>query len=552
MSDPEARVKNRILLFAGFVVIILSLLVVRLFQIQLIKGRTYARAAADQRMMNLPLDLSRGQIYDINMIPLTGRSTVNSLVVFPAIVDDKEKTARLIADIGDLSYAKAISMLERETQPFKVNIDKKGSFQSIGIDVKGVMPITDLLRYDKDSKARHLIGYIDQKDRMGRAGLEKLYHYYLSGQSEISVAAMVDGSKRLIPGLGYRVKAGREQIKSYDLQLTLDYHIQKVVEQVMDRNSIDGAVVVLDVKSGGVAAMASRPDYRQDQVERYLDGTRGELLNKAFQPYNLGSVFKTVVAASVLEHGLVTQFEKLYCPGYTHIGDLQIKCSSFEEGGHGDLNIYGAYARSCNTFFIEMGQRVGGNAIIEMAKRFGFGQATGINQYEEHDGYLPNLQRYHPADVANMSIGQGSMLVTPLQVADMTNTIANNGVRKKPYVVKAFLDNRGRAISAAEDQRPERIISPFIAMEIRRMMEETVDSGTGKKAAITGLGGSAGKTGSAQTGQKNGDREVIHAWFTGFVPRISPRYVITVFAENGRSGGDVAAPIFAEIASQIL
>ncbi|MBA1336918.1 MAG: Cell division protein FtsI [Peptidoglycan synthetase] [Firmicutes bacterium] len=550
--DNGKRINRRILFFACVLVLMLSLLILRLFYIQIIEGKGYAKRAASQRMLDLPLDVSRGQIYDRNMIPLTGRTVVNSLVVFPAIVDDKDTAARLISEITNLSDRDAVLLLEGDSRPIKLSIADGKEDRTIPEEVKGLMIVKDVVRYDDDSVARHLIGYVDGTDRIGRAGLEKLYHYYLAGQRDVSIAAMVDGSKRLIPGLGYKARVNSEDIEYYNLALTIDYHIQRVVEEVMDKKRINGAVVVLDVGSGEVLAMASRPDYRQDSVGDYLDGKNGELLNKAIQQYNLGSIFKIVVTAALLERNLVNPFEKVYCPGYTYVGDIQVKCSSFEDGGHGELNIYEAFARSCNTFYIEMGKRVGGEAIIRLAQEFGYGSITGINPFEEQPGLLPDINQVYKADIGNLSIGQGKILVTPIQVADMTNTIANNGIRKVPTVVKGLVSENGKLIQAAEKTKPEQIISPFVAMEIRKMMEMVVEEGTGKAAAIEGWEGSAGKTSSAQTGQRIGESEIVHAWFTGYVPKVRPKYVITVMAENGKSGGSVAAPVFRDIAQGIL
>ena len=223
----------------------------------------------------------------------------------------------------------------------------------------------------------------------------------------MTVAAMVDGSKRLIPGLGYKLISGSHRVGNRHLQLTIDYHIQRAVEEVMDELGIEGAVVVLDAESGEVAAMASRPNYAQGNVGDYLDGQRGELLNKAFQQYNLGSIFKTVVAAAALEDTLINPFDTVNCPGYIEMGELHIKCSSYDIGGHGDVDMFGAYAKSCNTFFIEIGQRVGGERIIEMAERFGLGEIVGLNPLEEQPGLIPSDRKLYKSDVCNISIGQG-------------------------------------------------------------------------------------------------------------------------------------------------
>jgi peptidoglycan glycosyltransferase/penicillin-binding protein 2 len=551
MSDEQKVTVARAVFTAVAIILILLVLTLRLFQIQIIQGKSYSIRATNQRMLNLPLDFSRGQFYDANLIPLTGRERVDSLVVFPALIEDKDKAALMIAGMTGMEYKDALAGLQKASSPYKLPLKETREKENAG-EGRGIMVIRDIERYDTMSRARHLIGYIDKRDKVGRAGLERLYEGYLTGDGEVSVAAMIDGSKRLIPGLGYKLVDGGRKDKRYDIQLTIDYHIQKKVEEVLDEYGIEGAAVVLDVEKGGVLAMASRPDYGQGNVERYLDGQRGELLNKALQQYNLGSIFKTVVAAAVLEDNLVNPFETVNCPGYIQVGDLQVKCSSYDSGGHGDLNIYQAYAQSCNTFFIEMGQRVGGERIIQLARAFGLGEIAGINPLEEQGGLLPPDKGLHKSDVCNISIGQGDILVTPLQVAAMTNTIANNGVDKSPYVVKGLIDDTGKTTVINPPLKPRRVISAFVATEIRRMMEMVVEDGTGSRAELPGPAKTAGKTSSAQTGQRSNGQDVVHAWFTGYTPRIFPKYVITVMAENGKSGGSVAAPVFRDIAQRLL
>jgi penicillin-binding protein 2 len=551
MSVERGRINKRAILTGCVVLALLMLLTGRLFQLQIINGREYSKRAANQRMLYLPLDFSRGQFYDVNMIPLTGRETVDSLVVFPALVEDKAEAAAIIAESTGIDYKEALEELRKATEPYRITLSRTAEGTS-GIGCRGIMVVKDIERYDSKSIARHLIGYIGRSDKKGRSGLERLYEDYLSSGGEMTVAAMVDGSKRLIPGLGYKLVDGGQSGQGYCLQLTIDYHIQKAVEEVIDESGIQGAVVVLDVDTGGVLAMASRPNYGQGNVEEYLDGQRGELLNKAFQQYNLGSIFKTVVAAAALEDSTVNPFDTVKCSGYIEVGNLRIKCSSYDEGGHGVLDVFNAYAKSCNVFFIEMGQKIGGERIIEMAERFGLGSITGVNSLEEQEGLLPQKNKIHRPDLCNISIGQGDILVTPLQVAVMTNTIANNGIYKKPYVVKGFIDSSSRITGVEPPGKPDMVISPFVAMEIRKMMEMVVDDGTGTMAALPSFGGVAGKTSSAQTGQRIDGREVLHAWFTGYVPRMYPKYVITVLAENGRSGGSVAAPVFKSIAQRIM
>lgn len=549
----KGRTRNQLrVLFVGCIILFLMIfLVVRLFHIQVVLGKGYSQRATKQRMLNLPLDFSRGQVYDANMIPLTGRRVIERLLVFPDLVKNTPEVAAVIAKLTDGEQGDALRGPTSVPLSYKLSSDSYTE-ESDRYGMRGIMIVEDLERYNSESVARHLIGYIDKSDNIGRSGLERLYEDFLSGNDKIVVAAMVDGYKRLIPGLGYKlIEAGREKGGKH-LQLTIDYHIQKAVEEIMDEFKTEGAVVVLDVESGNVAAMASRPNYGQGNVEEYLGGQKGELLNKAFQQYNLGSIFKTVIAAAALENGYISPYETINCPGYVEEGDLYIRCSSYGIGGHGMINMFDAYAKSCNTFFIKTGQNIGGEKIMEMARRFGLGDITGVNPIEEQPGLIPIDRKLYKSDLCNISIGQGDIMVTPLQVAVMTGIVANNGVLKPPAVVKSVIDKSGNITAFTLPEGPKGVISPFVAMELRKMMEMVVDQGTGTLAALPEYGDTAGKTGSAQTGQRIHDEEVIHGWFTGYVPRHSPKYVITVLVENGKSGGKIAAPVFKRIAQRIM
>ena len=180
-----------------------------------------------------------------------------------------------------------------------------------------------------------------------------------------------------------------------------------------------------------------------------------------------------------------------------------------------------------------------------MARRFGLGSIVGLNPMEEQAGRY--TEEALQVRLRLISIGQGDIPSLAAGGCD-DRYIANNGF-KKPYVVKDWLTVRQKNCRGTAGPK---IISPFVAMEIRKMMEMVVDDGTGTMAALPGFGGAAGKTSSAQTGQRMNGREVLHAWFTGYVPRLYPKYVITVLVENGRSGGGVAAPVFRDIARRIM
>lgn len=316
----------------------------------------------------------------------------------------------------------------------------------------------------------------------------------------------------------------------------------------MLKNKVTGAVVVEDVNTGDIAALASKPDYNQDFVEDYLDSPGNELFNRAIAAYNLGSVFKIIDTAALLENGMQVNND-FFCTGSVKAGNNTFKCSSLN--GHGYVDLETAFALSCNSYFITMGSEIGYKKLVGMAELFGLGKYTGIRDQGigESKGKLPSADSYYsPGDIANLSIGQGVLMATPLQAADIAATIANGGIKNRVNIVDSVVDRDGNKIRDMRIKEGHRIIQKETADRIKQLMEAVSDFGTGTAARLDLYGGAAGKTGSAETGNK----DVVHAWFAGYFPRKAPRYSIAVLVENGQYGGKVAAPIFAEIAEAIM
>lgn len=228
------------------------------------------------------------------------------------------------------------------------------------------------------------------------------------------------------------------------------------------------------------------------------------------------------------------------------INNLKISCH--EKKGHGVLDLLQGFAQSCNPTFITVGSKLGGKTLLQYSLKFGLGETTGIGLPEERKGNLPLSQNLYSGDVANLSIGQGFLEVTPLQAAVMLSTIVNDGKRVQPTLLKKIVDGQGKVIKKAKSKREITVVSPQTAAQVRLMLEAVTQTGTGRGAYVAEIG-SAGKTGSAQTGQsdKKGE-ELSHAWFVGYAPtKEKPRWVISIFIEEGKSGGGVAAPVFKEI-----
>ena len=464
----------------------LCLLSVRIGFIMLVQGEQLSAAAVEQRTGRTEVGALRGFIYDRNMIPLTENN--RSLV---AVQDGK--------------------------------------------------PVYGGGRYRAGGLLSHVIGYVSA-DGSG-SGIEGAFDEILAETVENTVSYMKDVHNNVLEDtLKLHNTGGYSGIR-----LTVDYHIQQIAEAAMDAAGISGAVVVVDAKSGEIAAMASRPNFEQDRVAAYLDSENGELLNRAVSAYNAGSVFKIAVAAAALEERLSEEMT-FVCTGALEIDGMEFVCHKAE--GHGTLTLTEAVAYSCNCAFYQIGQLLGGAPLAYWARELGFGQKVlRVNGLSEQAGNMPALENAVPRTIANVSIGQGDVLVTPLQIADMLCTILNGGERLQLSLIKGIVDAQGDSA----DLKPVslgRVLSVSTAQKLCSMLAEAVDYGTGTGAQPENMQ-VAGKTGSAQTGWMQNGELMTHGWFAGYFPRENPRYVCVVLAENGGTGSDSACPVFREISRQM-
>ena len=338
-----------------------------------------------------------------------------------------------------------------------------------------------------------MIGYLNKADGVGQTGIERSYDDILNLNTKSSIGIVTDAKENFVTGLGYRFINPLNHEKLH-VKLTLNYHIQKIAENAMDTRNLKGAVVIQNVLNGDIVSMVSKPDFDPDKIDEYLESPDKELFNRAVASYNLGSIFKTIVLASAyLENK--TPPSDFYCPGYLMLGNKEFKCSSYAAGGHGFVDVKKAFASSCNSYFIELGINTGIENILDTAKKFGLGSFTGINEQgiDESFGYLPKLDKYYThGDIANISIGQGDILATPLQVSNIIATIANGGIKNTVNIVDSIVDSEGNTVEKIKKQKGERILSKEICDNIKSFMEEVTINGTGTNANLDAYGG-AGK-----------------------------------------------------------
>lgn len=542
--------KKRLKILGISFIMIYSLLLCRLFYIQVYMGKNYSEKAVRQRMVYIPVSTNRGIIYDRNMIPITDREIRKVVIAYPAYVYDKNAAIQTISKACGIEPKTVEKKMDgpADTVEFICGVEQNEYLSLIESGrIKGVIVVEKRLRYGDSNIARHVVGYIGKTEKSGQMGVEKSMNSYLESVGSDSIAAVVDSSKNIIRGLGFRKVEAAKDGTNYSIKLTLDYHIQNIIEKALEDNNVQGSIVVMDIKNGDILGMASKPDFDQGNVEKYLESSGNELINKSVWQFDLGSVFKTVVAAAAIEGNFFIGEEKNKCEGYVDTGSSKIKCSTHKTHEGREIDMKEAFALSCNSYFIKLGTIVGAEKILSIAEKLGFGQKLCFTIPEEKAGYLPSSKE---EGIGNISIGQGKIQATPLQITSMMATIANNGIRNDPELVDSLITERGLTVKKLERSRPQIVLSPVTSKLLKEMLHEVTLTGTGKQANMEEYGGSCGKTSSAETGINEG--EVVHGWFAGFVPYKKPQYAITVFIYNGRSGGGAAAPIFKEVASEIL
>lgn len=542
--------KKRMRIIGLSFILVYVLLLCRLFYIQVYMGKNYSERAVRQRMVYIPISTNRGIIYDRNMIPITDRDIKKVVIAYPAFVYDKEAAVETISKACGIPMEYVEEKMEgsQDTVEFICEIEQNDYLSFIDSGrIKGVITIEKRLRYSDDNIARHVVGYIGKTDKIGHMGIEKSMNSYLESSGSDSIAAVVDSGKNIIRGLGFRKVEAPKDGTNYSIKLTIDYHIQKIIEDIMEDNEIQGSIVVMDVRSGDILGMASKPDFDQYNLEKSIKGSGNELINKSIWQFDLGSIFKTVVAAAALQENFACLEDKYICQGYLDVGNNRIKCSTHKSHENREIDMKEAFSLSCNSAYIQIGTKIGAAKILEMAEQLGFGQKLCFTIPEEKTGYIPEIQE---DGIGNISIGQGKIQVTPLQVTSMMATIANNGIRNDPQLVESLITEKGLTVKKLERSRPQIVLNPITSKILKDMLHDVTVNGTGKQANMEEYGGSCGKTSSAQTGIDEG--EVVHGWFAGFVPYEKPMYAITVFIYNGRSGGGAAAPIFKEAATEIL
>jgi penicillin-binding protein 2 len=563
----EAFLKKHklILVFFIFLFICLSL---RLFYLQIVRGSSYRKVSEQQRIHNTYERAPRGVIYSADNAVLAENEFSYVALFYPfeqRWIPSDESISELNKILGrNVKFAAGkkwrngifVKLADNITieEMFKIK-EKRLILKDISV-IKRPHRI-----YYYSEVVSHIIGYISEMrageieelseqgykigDYIGRGGIEQFYDKYLQGTD--------GGWQTEVNAKGYKVKSFKYVPPKIGASVysTVDLKLQKAAYDALKNSSTGrGAAVVLDTKTGAVKALVSCPGFDANKVGTkdfgiYLKDKKLSLFNRSLQAlYPPGSVFKIITFAAAVELLNVDAEKTTRCNGSFELGDSCYSC--WYKPGHGEMNLISAMAQSCNIYFYQLGLKLGIKNLEKYAKKFYLGQKTGIDLPNEKRGFIPSPEwkklkskvSWLQGDTVILSIGQGALWVTPLQMAYIMSAVANRGIYHKPYIVDRVVDFNGNEVYKHVLECGGRTDLPDRTWDLlHKALLEAVENGTGRRSRLSGIK-IAGKTGTAQNPHGKD-----HAWFISYAPADSPEVAIAVIVENGGGGGLNAVPV---------
>lgn len=586
--SASPALKKRFIIASLAALGIFVLLLLRLWYLQIIQADAYQALSEKNRTRYIPIAAPRGPIVDRH-----GRTLVDNRPAFriAALRQEVEEPDKLLAQLADLLDIDLATLQQRWAagQRFPryrpvplaedVSRDTLEQVMEHSVELPGILTEVRPVRfYPQGESTAHLFGYLGEiteqelrvapyrayhaGDFVGKNGLEKALEPYLNG---------IPGERRVevdVKGKKLRILKTQEPIPGNRVTLTVDRDLQLATEAAFGDQA--GAAVALDIHTGEVLALVSRPGYDPSLFARGISGQEWvELLNNPLHPlqnralkgqYPPGSLFKIVTALAALESGQVSAPTKVDCQGALEVGNRTFRC--WKKSGHGITDLKKALQESCDVWFYEASQKVGIDRIAAMARKLGLGAATGLALAGERQGLIPDRQwkqekfqdRWYRGETIIASIGQGYILTTPLQLATMMATVANGGTVLRPYVVKRVEDMAGQMKQEPQPQVMQQTsIDPAHLAAVRSGLEAVVNEpgGTAWLSRLKELR-FAGKTGTSQVvhqrKRRKRDEEIPyrlrdHALFAAYAPADNPQLAVAVVVEHGSHGSSAAAPI---------
>lgn len=559
---------RRITVLKTFFIILFLILSAYIFYLQVIRGRQFLEQSENNRIRLVPEEAARGIIFDRNGIALVDNKLVFDIVAIPQEILNLTNKDEIFHKLGGFAGVDAAILKETFNHNFKGSffpvmllseVSKETAFfvEQERLELPGILVKTRAVRHYKyGPAAAHILGYVGKireeeyaalkdegyglNDLKGRGGLEEVFDGRLRGKNG-GMQIEVDSRGNIKGVLGYK----RPQ-PGLNLHTSIDIELQNFIyELVKDKKS---AVGVMNADSGEILALVSTPAFDPNIVidkKKYIEiadifkNKDAPLLNRNLKVYPPGSIFKIVTAYSGLAENVINSESAFECLGELKIGSYTKNC--WLKHGHGVLTIKNALATSCNVFFYKAGLKIGEQNLSKYSAVFGFGRKTRIELPEEEAGVVPDAkwkkanfnEKWFAGDTLNFAIGQGYLLVSPLQAMKMAALVANTGYDVWPHLVN----------SGQEKADSKRLLSVSALEIIREGMRRVVEAGygTGHRADVESIE-TYGKTGTAQIIRRRS-----HAWFVGYTKLGNKRICFVVFLENGGHGGEQAAQVVRQI-----
>lgn len=542
-------VRKRITTLFLFLLLAIIFILLRLFYIQIIQSDFFQRQALSQRLTQLPLEARRGTIYDIRGERLAVSASADTVVAIPVEMGDKEEMANRLARILQMSQEEiyrritqnvAAIYLERKLDEERAQIIKN-------LHLPGIIFTEESKRYyPQGDLAAHLLGFAGI-DNQGLDGLELSYDEYLQGHSG-RILMERDATGREIP-LGYQFY--QAPLDGSDVYLTIDSVVQYIIERHLDlameeHEAVNGIIIAMEPATGRIIALANRPSYEPNDFASYPPRLwRNTAISDNYEP---GSTFKAFTLATALELGVVNDNDRFFCPGFVEVADHRIHC--WLSSGHGSQSLAEIVENSCNPSFVQLGKRIGRENFVTYIESFGFGSPTGIMLPGEARGMTYSLERMGPVELSTMAFGHG-VAVTPIQLISAMAAIANGGVLLQPQLVDRIVSPEDMLLKEFQPQLVRRVISTETAEQVRRLLFQVVEEGSGFMTHIDGYA-IGGKTGTAQ----HYGQPIYDVSFVGFLPVQEPRFIMLVALKGLSSqpfyASQTVVPVFNEIIKDII
>ena len=572
--------QGRLAVIQWVMVGLMALLSVNFWQLQVLRGKYYRNLAENNRLRPVPIPAPRGLLFDRNGRVLVDNRPSFNVVLTTEQTDNVDWSVKRLSALLQIAQDAIREKLRQKGPQFRAVVVKADATEQDVATIEArrleqpevsVDPVP-LRSYPLGQGAAHVLGRvgeiterqlesdnyagIDAGVTVGQAGVEAEHNRLLMGK---------DGLRRVIVNSrGVEVAEAERQppVEGPSVSLTLDMKVQQAMEQAMAGKP--GSAVAMDPNNGEILGMLSLPSYDPNEFAKGIEPAAWTelakdpdtpLMNRVIQgQYSPGSSFKIPMALAALQEGVITPQTKFHCPGYLNIYGTTFRCH--KESGHGTIDLKHALALSCNVYFYNVGVRLQIERISKWTRRMGMSAPTGIDLPAEASGLIPDpdwkrkvsKEKWYPSETVSISIGQGGVLATPLQMARLAALVANGGKLVQPHLIKAV-----SGVPAPVPAPVDLGFHPSVLEAVKEGMLAVVAEGTGRRAQVPGIV-VAGKTGSAQVvtharleQDKKSHAMQPHGWFICFAPADKPTIAMAVMVEHGTAGGQSAAPVAGEI-----